>query len=79
MREDENTHLLKMRRKSGLKTGNTDEEGQKHTLPRDEETKGSLRTVSTYGGGQKHALPRGNKGGSEHSKHRWGRMTTHTI
>ena len=32
--------------------------GQKHTPPRDEETKGGLRTANTDGGGQKHTLAR---------------------
>ena len=31
---------------------NTDEEGQKHTLSKDEETKEGLRTANTDGGGQ---------------------------
>ena len=30
----------------------------KHTLPRDEKTKGGLRTANTDGGGQNHTLSR---------------------
>ena len=44
-------------RKWGLRTANTDE-GDKHTHPRDEETKGGLRTANTDGGGQKHTPTR---------------------
>ena len=37
---------------------NTDEEEQKYTLPKDEETEGGLRTANTDGGGQKHTPAR---------------------
>ena len=35
---------------------NKDGGGQRHTLPKDEGTKGGLRTANTDGGGQKHPL-----------------------
>ena len=41
-----------------LRTAITDGGGQKHTHPKNEETKGGLRTAITNGGGQKHAHPR---------------------
>ena len=37
---------------------NTDEGGQKHTLSRDEKTKGGLSTANTDKGGQKYTLAR---------------------
>ena len=70
-----------MRRQRGdLRTANTDRAGQKHALPRDEETKGALRTANTDGAGQEHVHARDEetKGGSEDSKHRWGRTKAHT-
>jgi hypothetical protein len=44
---------------------NTDEGGQKHTLPRDEETKAGMSTANTDQGGQStHFLEtRGQRGG----------------
>ena len=54
MMEDENTHILEVRQRWGLKTAITDWGEQKHTPSRNEETTGGLRTANTDGGGQKH-------------------------
>ena len=40
MGEDKSTHILKMRRERSLRTAITDGGEQKHTHPRDEQTKG---------------------------------------
>ena len=66
--------------KGGLRTANTDGGGQKHTQTRDEETKGGLRTANQMGEDKStHSLEMRDKGGSENSKHRWGRTNAHTI
>ena len=46
MGEDKTTHSLEMR---SLRTANTDGGGQKHTLARDEETKGSEDSKHRWG------------------------------
>ena len=80
MGEDKSTHNLEMRRQRGLRRANTDRGGHKHALARDEETKGGLRTANTDGKDKStHSLEMRDKGGSEESKHRWGRTKAHTF